>query len=77
MNVENAVTLPGNAGEIALTVAFERASAKLAPRLGVVQRGHLFSLKNMLSTDTGQQTLFTKHVLCGTFGFVLMLFKPN
>lgn len=49
MDVKNATTLSGDTGEIALTVAFERTGAKLAPRLGVVQRGgHRLSLSDTL-----------------------------
>ena len=57
MNVQRSATLPGNPGEVALSV-FENACAEVAPGLCVVQRWHMRSLLDTVPHPMDSKPVF-------------------
>jgi hypothetical protein len=58
MHLQRSATLSGDPGEEAVTVAFERASAKLAPGLCGIQRRHVFSLLKRVPGGVDAEPIF-------------------
>lgn len=58
MYLQRSTTLSGDPGEEAATVAIERAGAKLAPVLGVIQSRHMQSLVNNVPTAVDREPIF-------------------